>query len=70
MINVLTRNIRDAELKQFFVDSIQECFYMIAHMDDYRRQKDSCDMSATIAHCLSQRAKANCEDFNEDSMII
>lgn len=70
MINVLTRNIRDAELKQFYVDSIEECFYMIAHMDTYRRQKDKCETSLTIAHCLSQRAKANCDDFSEASMIL
>lgn len=70
MINVLTRNIRDVELKQFLIDSIQECFYMIAHMDNYRQQKDKCFSSQTIAQCMTERAKANCEDFDDAVLVL
>lgn len=70
MINILTGNIRDRELKEFFNDSIQECFHMIDHLESYRRQKDKCDMAQTLVTCLTERAKANCEDFTNDSMIL
>lgn len=70
MLTVLTRSIRDVQLKQFQIDSIQECFHMIEHMDNYRRRNDKCDTAQTIANCLTERAKANCDDFADDVMIL
>lgn len=63
MLQVLTKNIRNHELKEFYVDSIQECFYLIDNMDTYRRRKDKCEVSATIVSCLAERARTNCEDI-------
>lgn len=63
MLQVLTKNIRNHELKEFYVDSIQECFYVIDNMDTYRRRKDKCEVSAIIVSCLAERARTNCEDI-------
>lgn len=70
MLTVLTRSIRDVELKQFLIDSIQECFHMIEHMDNYRRRNDKCDSAQTIANCLTERSRTNCDDFNDDATFL
>lgn len=69
MIQTLTKDIREHEIKDFYVDSIQECFHMIDNMDNYNRRKNKCDVALTLITCLTERAKTNCEDF-QNNMII
>lgn len=70
MLQVLTRDVRDREVKEFYVDSIQECFHVVENSDNYNRRKDKCDNAFKIITCLSERAKTNCDDYQNDMMIF
>lgn len=61
----MTKDVRDAQLKEFYVDSIQEC-HRILEMD-YVREK--CTFARHLVTCLSERARANCEDFRESMLF-
>lgn len=70
MLQVLTMDMRNHEIKQFYVDSIQECFHLVDNMDNYNRRKDQCDVAYKIVTCLSERAKTNCDDYQNDMMMF
>lgn len=70
MLQVLTKDIREKEVKEFYVDSIQECFHVVDNMDSYIRHKNKCDVAFLIIECLTERAKTNCEDFNNGMMLF
>lgn len=70
MLQVLTKDMRDREIKEFYVDSIQECFHVVDNMDNYNRRKDKCDMAYKIVTCLTERAKTNCDDYQNDMMMF
>lgn len=66
MLQILTKDIREQEVREFYVDSIQECFHMVDNMDNYNRRKNKCDVAMTMMNCLTERAKTNCNDFRGD----
>lgn len=70
MLQVLTKDIREQEVREFYVDSIQECFHMVDNIDNYNRRKNKCDVAYTIVTCLTERAKTNCEDFHNDMILF
>lgn len=70
MLQILTKDIREQEVREFYVDSIQECFHMVDNMENYNRRKNKCDVALTIIECLTERAKTNCDDFRGDIMIF
>lgn len=70
MLQTLTKDIREQEMGEFYVDSIKECFHMIENIDNYNRRKNKCDVALTIVTCLTERAKTNCDDFRGDMMIF
>lgn len=61
VLHVITKDIREHELREFYVDSIQECFHMLA-LDN--RLKDKCDYSMRFVTCLSDRFESNCDDWD------
>uniref|UniRef100_A0A182MYN7 Odorant-binding protein 29 n=1 Tax=Anopheles dirus TaxID=7168 RepID=A0A182MYN7_9DIPT len=61
VLHVITKDIREHELREFYVDSIQECFHMLG-MDS--RLKDKCEYSMRFVTCLSDRFQSNCEDWD------
>lgn len=65
MLNIMTKDIRDGQLREFYVDTIQEC-HRILEMDYVR---DKCTFARNLVECLSERARSNCEDF-QDSMLF
>ncbi|KAG5677301.1 hypothetical protein PVAND_007070 [Polypedilum vanderplanki] len=69
MISVLTKQLRDKELKDFYVDSIQECSRMVS-LDEPKVQRDSCFYSKNLIICLTERAKMNCVDWNTDTVLF
>lgn len=69
MLQALTKDIREQEVREFYVDSIQECFHMADNMD-YNRRKNKCEVALTIIECLTERAKTNCDDFRGDGMLF
>uniref|UniRef100_A0A6E8W635 Odorant-binding protein 29 n=1 Tax=Anopheles coluzzii TaxID=1518534 RepID=A0A6E8W635_ANOCL len=60
VLHVITKDIREHELREFYVDSIQECFHMLG-LDN--RLKDKCDYSMRFVTCLSDRFETNCDDW-------
>ncbi|XP_035792646.1 general odorant-binding protein 71-like [Anopheles albimanus] len=64
VLHVITRDIRDRELRDFYVDSIQECFHMLG-LDP--RLKDKCDYAMRLVTCLTDRFQSNCSDWDMDS---
>uniref|UniRef100_A0A182QCM5 Odorant-binding protein 29 n=1 Tax=Anopheles farauti TaxID=69004 RepID=A0A182QCM5_9DIPT len=61
VLHVITKDIREHELREFYIDSIQECFHMLG-MDG--RLKDKCDYSMRFVTCLSDRFQSNCDDWD------
>ncbi|XP_052901113.1 general odorant-binding protein 71 [Anopheles moucheti] len=61
VLHVITKDIREHELREFYIDSIQECFHMLA-LDN--RLKDKCDYSMRFVTCLSDRFESNCDDWD------
>uniref|UniRef100_A0A182JZ02 Odorant-binding protein 29 n=1 Tax=Anopheles christyi TaxID=43041 RepID=A0A182JZ02_9DIPT len=60
VLHVITKDIREHELREFYVDSIQECFHMLG-LDN--RLKDKCAYSMRFVTCLSDRFETNCDDW-------
>lgn len=67
MYYVLTRSVRNTEIREFFSDSIHECFQM---MDQEKRRDNSCDYSKKLLNCMVQYAKANCDDWDDHSLLF
>lgn len=68
MNNVLATPLRDRELKDFYIDSIQECSRTMNL--DPKAHRDNCLYSKNIITCLADRAKMNCADFEPESVIF
>ncbi|XP_055715306.1 general odorant-binding protein 71 [Phlebotomus papatasi] len=66
VLHVLTKELRDRQLKDFYTDSIQECFHIL-EMD---QRRDKCEFSRNLIFCLGERAKANCDDWNDNTVIF
>nr|QYL00029.1 OBP1 [Eupeodes corollae] len=63
---ILTKDIRDRELRAFYTDTIQECFHYVGT----QRRKDKCQFSREIIHCMTEYAKSNCDDWQDHSLIF
>jgi PBP/GOBP family len=60
---ILTKDIRDRQLKDFFSDTIQECFHVL----DLDKKRDKCDYSRNLVNCFAERGKMNCDDWQDDA---
>lgn len=69
-LHILTKELRDRDLKDFYTDSIQECFHMIDISGDPKLHRDKCLYSKTIIGCLAERAKMNCADWDVGSVFF
>lgn len=70
MLNVLAKEIKEKQLRDFYVDSIQQCFHMVEMVNNHHKKKNKCIYTQDIVTCLSERAKANCDDFGEEMMMF
>nr|SAJ59023.1 putative odorant-binding protein [Triatoma brasiliensis] len=59
VLNVLTRRIKDQELKAFIQEAINECFENLDPDDE-----EICDYSKSFAMCLEEKGKSNCDDWD------
>lgn len=64
---VLTRNVRNTDIREFFSDSIHECFQLL---EQEKRRDNSCDYSKNLLNCMVQYAKANCDDWDDHSLMF
>jgi hypothetical protein len=69
LISVLTKQLRDKDLRDFYIDSIQECTRMV-NLDEPKVHRDSCLYSQSLIICLSERAKMNCVDWNAETVLF
>lgn len=67
VIQIITKDLRDKELKEFYVNSIQECFYIL-ELDHPRSAK--CEFSTRLLQCLAERARSNCDDWDNRTIIF
>lgn len=67
VLHVITKDLRDNELRDFYTDSIQECFHMVG-MDT--KLKDKCDYSMKFVTCLADRGRANCNDWDTETIVF
>ncbi|XP_037032545.1 odorant-binding protein 59a [Bradysia coprophila] len=63
---LVSQDVRDREMRNFLLDSIQECFHIV----EMERRRDKCVFSKNIVSCLAERAKANCDDYYNETMIF
>ncbi|XP_054738921.1 odorant-binding protein 59a [Anastrepha obliqua] len=62
----LTRDMRDRELRNFYTDTIQDCFHYL----ESQRRRDKCHYSRDLINCMSEYAKVNCDDWQEFNMVF
>ncbi|XP_059621757.1 general odorant-binding protein 71 [Phlebotomus argentipes] len=66
VLHVLTRELRNRQLKNFYTDSIQECFHIL----EMEQRRDKCEFSRNLIYCLGERAKTNCDDWSDNTVIF
>ncbi|XP_020717722.1 general odorant-binding protein 71 [Ceratitis capitata] len=62
----LTRDLRDRELRNFYTDTIQDCFHYL----ESQRRRDKCHYSRDLINCMTEYAKVNCDDWQEFNMVF
>ncbi|XP_041979277.1 general odorant-binding protein 71 [Aricia agestis] len=60
--HAITRDVRNEDLRDFLQESIEECFQILAN----ENTEDKCEFSRNILICLSEKGKANCDDWKDD----
>ncbi|XP_037955440.1 odorant-binding protein 59a-like [Teleopsis dalmanni] len=63
---MLTKNMRERDLRNFYTESIQMCFLYLEN----RNRLDKCEFSHELVNCLAEYGKANCDDWNDSSLIF
>ncbi|XP_029342020.1 general odorant-binding protein 71 isoform X1 [Acyrthosiphon pisum] len=62
IVNIMTNQIKDVELKEFIQDSIDECFDTL-ELDSHNNK---CEFSKNFAVCMENKAQRNCDDWDEN----
>ncbi|XP_026806216.1 uncharacterized protein LOC113549219 [Rhopalosiphum maidis] len=62
IVNIMTNQIKDVELKEFIQDSIDECFDAL-ELDSHNNK---CEFSKNFAVCMENKAQRNCDDWDEN----
>ncbi|XP_016927364.3 odorant-binding protein 59a [Drosophila suzukii] len=65
---LLTKDIRERELRNFFTDTVQQCFRYLESTGRGRHNK--CSVSRELVKCMSEYAKAQCEDWQEHASML
>lgn len=64
---LLTKDLRDRELRNFFMDTVQQCF---RYLETGRGRHNKCAVSQELVKCMSEYAKAQCEDWEEHGNLL
>ncbi|XP_059052067.1 uncharacterized protein DDB_G0284459 [Achroia grisella] len=59
---VLTKDIKNEDLRDFLQESIDECFQILEN----ENSEEKCDFSKNLLMCLSEKGRANCDDWKDD----
>ncbi|CAG4971241.1 unnamed protein product [Colias eurytheme] len=60
--NVLTKDVKNEDLRDFLQESIEECFQIL----DNENTEDKCEFSKNLLFCLSEKGRSNCNDWRDD----
>ncbi|KOB79007.1 Odorant-binding protein 29, partial [Operophtera brumata] len=60
--HVLTKDVKNEDLKDFLQESIEECFQIL----DNENTEDKCEFSKNLLMCLSEKGRENCDDWRDD----
>ncbi|KDR20661.1 hypothetical protein L798_04449 [Zootermopsis nevadensis] len=63
VIKVMTKKIRDPEVRDFIEESVEDCFELL-EMDNKRNK---CEYSKNLALCLEEKGRRNCDDWEDQS---
>ncbi|XP_017004314.2 odorant-binding protein 59a [Drosophila takahashii] len=66
---LLTKDLRDRELRNFFTDTVQQCFRYLESIGG-RGRHNKCSVSRELVKCMSEYAKAQCEDWGEHGNML
>ncbi|XP_045772451.1 odorant-binding protein 59a [Maniola jurtina] len=58
--HALTKDEKNEDLRDFLQESIEECFQIL----DNENTEDKCEFSKNLLTCLSEKGRANCDDWN------
>ncbi|CAH0398229.1 unnamed protein product [Chilo suppressalis] len=59
---VITKDVQNEDLMDFLQEAIEECFQLLEN----EKPEDKCEYSKMLMTCLSEKGKANCDDWKED----
>ncbi|XP_072949436.1 uncharacterized protein [Epargyreus clarus] len=60
--HVITKDVKDDDLKDFLQESIEECFQILNN----ENSEDKCEFSKSLLMCMSEKGRANCDDWKDD----
>ncbi|KAI5634606.1 PBP/GOBP family domain-containing protein [Phthorimaea operculella] len=60
--HVITKDVKNEDLRDFLQESIEECFQIL----DNENTEDKCEFSKNLLMCLSEKGRANCDDWKDD----
>lgn len=64
VVHGFTKDMRNQELKEFYTDSIEECFHLL----EMNRKSEMCEFSKNLMDCLNERARSNCDDWQNQTL--
>uniref|UniRef100_A0AAU8BE14 Odorant-binding protein n=1 Tax=Conopomorpha sinensis TaxID=940481 RepID=A0AAU8BE14_9NEOP len=62
VLQVITKGVTNDELRDFLQETIEECFAILQN----ENTKDKCEFSKNLMMCLSEKGRANCDDWKDD----
>ncbi|XP_075977990.1 uncharacterized protein LOC142977786 [Anticarsia gemmatalis] len=60
--HAITKDVKNEDLRDFLQESIEECFQIL----DNENTEDKCEFSKNLLMCLSEKGRANCDDWKDD----
>ncbi|XP_063826090.1 general odorant-binding protein 71 [Ostrinia nubilalis] len=60
--HAITKDVKNEDLRDFLQESIEECFQIL----DNENSEDKCEFSKNLMMCLSEKGRANCDDWKDD----
>nr|ALC76544.1 odorant binding protein 4 [Conogethes punctiferalis] len=60
--HAITKDVKNEDLRDFLQESIEECFQIL----DNEHTEDKCEFSKNLMMCLSEKGRANCDDWKDD----
>ncbi|EDW09075.1 odorant-binding protein 59a [Drosophila mojavensis] len=68
---LLTKDLRDRELRNFYMDTVQQCFRYIEHSRySNNNSNNKCSQARELVKCMSEYAKAQCDDWEEHGNML